>query len=375
MMKRLNVLILMCLAAVSLVSCRGNVDPDGPGGVPEGTLRIFADRDRIKADGQESVTFTVMYGSKDVSNDVNMNIIRMAGDNELLLKGGVNTFATESPAEYVFKARYYEDGAHYTDNTVRVIAEQVAQGGQERNYVRKFWGMQFTAVSCTYCPDLSSAIDAVMSEMPGKIVLTSFHVAFQEGQMPDPMRLDQNEMFRDHVKLSDGLPLFAFNMLKPSVNPVTVPLIKEEMDRVGREYPATCGVAISASCAEGVLKVSAHVTSNVRENFRYHMILVEDGIEGYAQAGADGPYVHDNVVRKVLSGSKWGDDMNQGMPLEVGVEVTVERDVRLDDSWNPDNMRAVFVAMTSEDGGNTFICNNVNECEVGAASDYEYEEL
>ena len=365
--------VLYIISALAcLLSCHGYVDYNDPDNVPEGVLRVFADKTSIKADGQQTVTFTVRFGSRDVSRDPNMNLVYTVGDNEVTLKPGVNVFTTTAPAEYHFKARYYSSGAHYSDNEVVVVAVSAAEGVGQKEYYQKLWGMQFTAVSCTYCPELTASLKSVMQEEPGRIVLTSFHVAFDETTLQDPMRLPINEEFRDIVKHSDGLPLFAFNMLK-SQTPIVDELdkIQAQKTAVLSDYPATCGVAVAADYdeAKSEVTVTGKVTSNVAEELRYHIILVEDGIE-YSQAGADVTYIHDNVVRAVLAENKFGDKLNGGIAVEEGVEVSVSKTVQIKDGWNPARMRAVMAVLSEK--GETYLCNNVNECAFGSSSDYAY---
>lgn len=334
---------------------------------------MFADKTTLKADGTETVTFTVRFGSKDVSHDSNMNLVYSVEGNEMTLKPGVNVFTTTAPAEYHFKARYYSSSAHYSDNEVVVKAVSAAQSVGKKDYHQKLWGMQFTAVSCTYCPRLTSSLKTVMAEDPGRIVLTAFHVAFDETTMPDPMRLSINEEFRNIVKHSDGLPLMAFNMIKSQTGIVDqLDLIREQKAAILADSPASCGVAVAAvyDSEKSEVTVTGRVTSNVAESMRYHIILVEDGIE-YAQMGAqEDKYLHNNVVRAVAAENKWGDNLNLGLPLEEGVEVSVKRTIKLDKSWNPANMRAVMVALSEKDG--QYVCNNVNECALGSSSDYAY---
>ena len=362
-------------ALAGLLSCSGYVDYEDPNNVPEGVLRVFADKTSIKADGTETVTFTVRFGSKDVSQDNNMNLVFSAAGNETTLRPGVNVFTATTPAEYHFKARYYSSGAHYSDNEVVVKAVSAAQSVGKKDYHQKLWGMQFTAVSCTYCPRLTASLKTVMAEDPDRIVLTAFHVAFDETTMPDPMRLNINEELRNIVKHSEGLPLFAFNMLKSRKGIVDqLDLIQEQKNMILADYPASCGVAVAADYdpARSEVTVTGKVTSNVAEAMRYHIILVEDGVE-YAQMGSDADtYVHDNVVRAVVAENKWGDNLNSGLPLEEGVEVSVRRTIRLNNAWNPANMRAVMVAMSEKDG--QYVCNNVNECAFDSSSDYAYRE-
>ena len=119
------------------------------------------------------------------------------------------------------------------------------------------------------------------------------------------------------------------------------------------------------------MTVTGRVTSNVEESLRYHIILVEDGVK-YSQAGADGEYVHNCVVRDVLAGNKWGDKLNSSLALEEGVEVSVTKTMAVDPSWNPENMRVVFAVLNpSKD---VYVCGNVNECALGASVDYIYNE-
>ena len=368
-MKRL----LTAIASVfALFSCSGYVDYNDPNNVPEGVLRIFADKTEIAADGKQTVTFTVKFGSKDVSTDANMNIIRVVGDDEVTMKPGLNTFTATAPAEYRFKARFYSGSAYYTDNEVTVTAKSASQSVGQKNYFRKHWGMQFTAVSCTYCPRLTRSLKTIMSEIPGKIVLTAFHVMYNEQALPDPMRLSINEDIRSIVKHGEGLPLFAFNMEKDEVGIVDQEdMIRTRLNDFPAAEQASCGVAISTDydASTGSLTVTGKVTSNVAEQMRYHILLVEDGI-GYTQAGEDNDYIHDYVVRDVVSANKWGDVLNNGVALSLGVETKVTRTVKIDKAWNTQNMRVVFAALSMS--GETCVCANINECKLGESVEYLY---
>ena len=365
-MKRfLFISVLACL-----FSCSGHIDDTDPSNVPDGVLRIFADRTSIKADGQQAVTFTVKYGSKDVSKDSNMSLIYEVDGKEISVKPGQNTFSSTVPSEYRFTARYYSDGAHYSDNevVVKVVAAGVNVG--QKYYYQKLWGMQFTAVSCTYCPMLTSALKQMMDQEPDRVVLTAFHVIFDEHVMADPMRVDANEDIRDIVSHDTGLPLFAFNMMKTEEKITSErELIDAQRNTILSEYPSTCGAAVKAELKGDEIVITGRVTSNVSEKLRYHMFLLEDGIE-YNQAGADGVYTHDNVVRAVVAGNRWGDNLNSGLPVEVGVEVSVTKTVKVNKDWNTARMWAVFAVISQE--GDTFICNNISECALGSESDYMY---
>ena len=94
----------LAFSALALSACSGTIDtnegkndPDaGKDQVPEGVLRIFADKTEISADGNEEVTFTVMFGSEDVSNAKTLQLIRKfnGGEKGKYMAYGVNKYST-----------------------------------------------------------------------------------------------------------------------------------------------------------------------------------------------------------------------------------------------------------------------------------------
>ena len=73
LMFRYMAVVFAGLAA--LVSC-GEPSDDDVEVVPDGVLKIFADKTSIAADGADCVTFRVMFGSEDVSTKNTMHLIR-----------------------------------------------------------------------------------------------------------------------------------------------------------------------------------------------------------------------------------------------------------------------------------------------------------
>ena len=58
--------IMLCAVLTAFASCGAPADTDVEV-VPDGVLKIFADKTDIAADGSDCVTFSVMFGSEDVS--------------------------------------------------------------------------------------------------------------------------------------------------------------------------------------------------------------------------------------------------------------------------------------------------------------------
>ena len=333
--------------------------------VPEGVLRIFADKEAIAADGADIVTFKVMFGSQDVSTKNTMKIVYTISGKEVEMAAGACQFSTTAPGRYVFKATLYSAGNHVSDNEIEIVASEVA--GQKK-YVQKVVGEQFTSVGCVNCPSLSYNIKEVQSQKPGVLVPLSFHMDYN---MYDPMSVDATALFYKAYGMS-GLPFFNLNMRKREGGVSREPAgiiraIEEEMEL----FPATCGVAIETVYDKSTreLTVISKITSNVAARHKYHIFLLEDGIE-YTQSGANGNYVHNNVVRKMFATDITGLNINKKNPFTPGVEVTAENKTTLENGWNPENMRVVVIALTTSDGGTTFNCNNVNECPLGGSVDY-----
>lgn len=229
---------------------------------------------------------------------------------------------------------------------------------------RKMLAMQFTSIGCTYCPILSTAIKDVQKDYSERIIPVSFHMDYS-GYV-DPMTLSVNKKFYDKVNTGDGdgLPLFALNFRKSSQHIVNeYSKIVSEIEHQHNTYAAVCGVDVAAEydAAAGTVTVSADFVSDVADEYRYHIFLVEDGIV-YSQAGADGTYVHDNVLRTMAGDNVMGTKLNQGNSLTPGKKYSVSKTMNIDKSWNPSKMRAVVAMLNSEDNGETWCCNNAEEC-------------
>jgi hypothetical protein len=204
--------------------------------------------------------------------------------------------------------------------------------------------------------------------MPGVLIPLSFHMDYN---MADPMTIEATGLFYKAYGMS-GLPYFNINMRKQeggvSREPAgMISAIEDELEM----YPATCGVAIETAydSATGKVTVTSKIISNVAARHKYHIFLLEDGISA-TQSGANGDYIHNNVVRKMFAPDITGMNINKKNPFTPGVEVTAVNSVELEKGWNPDNMRVVVIAMTTADGGVTFNCNNANECSLGGYVDY-----
>lgn len=346
-------------------------DDDVVGEVPEGVLRLFADKTSVVADGVDIVTFKVMYGSEEVSNGRTMTLIRTFNGETISLAAGANTFSTSAAGTYTFKARYYKGGEVLSDNEVTITATNTTSD-QTQQFRHKLLGMQFTSVGCTYCPMLSTVLGLIDEEQPERLVPVSFHLDFN---ISDPMRIAMADAYYSKFG-SGGLPLFVLDMRNGEKMTSNQSVIESEMAKSIANYPPMCGVAVGTSydASTRVLKITPRITSNVASSYRYLVFLVESGIK-YMQYGASDDYIHNNVVRHVFSDNLYGSRFNGGATLEAGVDTALASPLTLtlNDAWKAENMRVVVSALTTADGGVTYVCNNTTSCKVGESVDYMME--
>lgn len=245
-------------------------------------------------------------------------------------------------------------------------------------YRHQMVAMQFTSVGCVNCPVLSLAIKNIQANKPGVIIPMAFHLDYQ---ISDPMTLASvNKKFYEMVDLigdsSLRLPMFALNFRKGSEHISNeYAKIESEIRYQAENYPALCGVAVSAEYdeASGKIAVKARFKSDIAAAYRYHIFVIEDGI-GYMQYGDEtGGYVHDNVVRAMYGENIKGSNLNSGNALEAGKEYVVDKAMSVSDSWKVENLKVV-VAMMRKDEGGDWAAYNANACALGKSVDYLYDE-
>lgn len=376
--------IFLALGFAVLASCSGTVDPeqDTEKGnpmeqVPEGVLRIFADKTTIAADGSEEVTFTVMFGSEDVSNAKTLQLIREFNGDQKYMAYGANKFSTVAAGTYKFTAKYYYAGNHFTDNSVEVVATQFFSG-EEKAYERRVLGVYFTSTGCTSCPSATKGLKDLQAKNPGKISVVAFHSHM--GAVSDPMTIPETDLFNTVLGGFDGLPRLFWNMRKGTkfIGPTFDQGYEEEL----AAYKTQCGVSIKTEpipdAYDGMpedhispYQIKVGITSNIPSVYRYLVFVVEDGIVAEQTGNRD--YVHNNVVRAVLTSEK-GDKLNDNLPFTTGVEVSATKILEISPEWNCDNIRIIVAATTSSDGGFSFVVNNVAECKLGESVSYQYAE-
>ena len=208
-----------------------------------------------------------------------------------------------------------------------------------------------------------------MAERPGVLCPVAFHCDY-EG--PDPMKIDASRQFvSEFLGTSVILPALFFNMHQPTTQMTNVKAVIDAELALELKSVSTCGVSLSSSFDAVSRKVSLTVSakSNVDQVCRLVVFLVEDGI--VATQLDDPYYVHNNVVRAVLSSGIYGDYLNNRLPLYPGTEYGKTYEYVLPDEWNAANMRVVASVLVPDAEDRSFLADNTNECALsGGKADY-----
>ncbi len=328
------------------------------------TLNIS--KNSIQANGVDAINYSVMRGgSEEITSRSQLMVIQ---DTDTMMMGrGVTSFSTLTPGTYTLRASYYESGLHYSDNSIEITASE----SQPSKYAQKVFGMQFTSVYCTYCPELSTNIKLLMDDenYNQKIVPASFHKDFGGA---DPMTFKFTD---NYFKLLGGvgLPSFYLDFRKESTCTVALDNMRTLIDKTLESYPTICGVAIESDYNESTraLKVTTKVKSDFdNSNYKIMVFLVEDNIEAAQYGSTDLFYKHNNVVRDILCLSYMGDKLGD---VEAEVEKTKTYSYTIPANWKTGEMRIISCILNSVDGGTTHTVSNTTMCDLGSSIDYQYK--
>ena len=174
--------------------------------------------------------------------------------------------------------------------------------------------LDFTATWCVNCPRMASAIEEASRQRPGSVFPVSVH-------------------FRDALSFADGealaatygvqaYPSLVTNLSASSlITATSSELILSKIDATAAQRKGTCSLTLTAeSSAAGQYKLIAEAGVSQAGSYRLGALLLEDGIVAPQTGGSD-DYVHNDVLRKILSGSVAGEDLGS---LSSGASVRKE---------------------------------------------------
>lgn len=368
-------IFLSGLLFLSLLSCEGTVD-NGDGDAT-GDLVLSADKTTVAADGSSVITFTVKCADEDVSTAGRMQIgVAETGGNEAKswLPAGQNTFSALTAGKYEVSAVYTDaDRNKYTSNKVEITLTDA--GVLPPSFAGTMLFTQFTSVGCGNCPAMTESLATVQKERPGVLIPVALHIPY-DSMIKDPMATTMGSSIAKRFDVT-GLPTGFVNYSKELAASSKISEINSALDNALAGTLKPCGIALSSSydSESGWAEVDLKVIPSERGYYRYLIFLIEDGISYYqldfsqdTETGTE--YIHNRVVRKVLSTNERGEKLNEGLVPLPWVEVAGSKSASIDDEWVVSNMSVVAAVLYAENAEDDYYCLNVAQCALGESLDY-----
>lgn len=366
-MKHFIYTLILSICTVFVSSCSGTSADDPE--LMDGKIHLSADKTSIMADGVDCITFTVKRDGKDLSNAETMQLeVTDESGSVSTLAEGANKFSSTKAGKYSIRAKYYESGYKYSEETIEVTVSTIG----DSKYKHILLGMEFTSEGCTACPGFASILETIEHENSDKMIVVAFHMNF--GGVTDFLSLNETTTYLQSLGARTALPQFYFNIRKTDESLITRDKVLKAMAEE-LTIPNTCGVAIDTRYddASRKLNITAKITSDVEKEYRYLVYLVEDNIPQRLQGEAG--FIHQNVVREVMTSTIGDRFPSEYRPVPANQEVAIKLpEVQIPEDWNTENMRVVVSMTNSLDGGKSYTSNNTAQCKLGESVDYQLNE-
>lgn len=371
MMMKLFRYIIIALAAVSLLSCRGQED--------DAALPVLSVNDsEIDLASETQAVFTVTLNGRDVTDASSI----YSTTSSLELQD--NVFMPDRTGSHTFVAEY--DGAQ--SNTVQVNVIDSTPEVVESKYDRHVCVMEFTGGWCINCPTGYDNMKGILAHPQLAAYKENIHICAFHSDMEgrDDFAIAETQ---DVFKLCSSLfaadlayPAFATDLRVVGVlTGESVSTFRPSIESAFTEYLPHCGAAVASVMNED--KTSAEVTVKVASEqtseYRVIVLVVQDKIIGWQITnypdpdepdGGTNSYNHRHVVRKVVTtyaGTFTGEKLTSDGKIAAGEEASKTWTVDVAQEWVLENTEIYALVLDSEG-----FVNNMNVCAIdGGDSGYD----
>lgn len=339
---------LVCTVWAALMSlCMVGCEKEEGGGTSAGTVSKL----KLEVSEQvvyvgDEVTFTVYDGDADVTASAQV----VDADSEQLVEG---PFVAEESGCYRWVARLGERESAAVTVTVIGTFDQ----SQSEAFYRRVLVQKFTATWCTYCPQMTSALEQLEGEVPDRMTHMSIHVN-------DNFAVTEGERLSNDFQIS-GIPQAVFDYVE--IENQMIANLRAALN-AELEKPADCGIAIESDVVHNTIQINARIRFAEAGRYRVCCALVEDGLYYEDGTSVDGYYQH---VLRYFATSRTGDDLGE---RQAGEEYPCSYRIAAGNSWMTSNCDVVVYVLKVDESGNTLSVNNVASCgTVEGSCDFAYE--
>ncbi len=366
-------------SASLFISCgddNDSIEETNPGAdTATGEVTLYLSKSLIEADGKDVTVFTVMQGGVDVTHRA--TIYHKVNGKWAVYKA--TEFSTDVEGSYEFSA----DHNDVSSETVWVVAatgisELPADPNptQYDNFCKNVLAMQFTGVTCGYCPYV---INAIENFLPMENAKNTVFAALHSYDSKDPMYSDDAWKVASNMGIG-SYPTMMYNMeIKTDASNTTAEGISNIVDDY-MAVPANSAISASVmqdgSATDGKLKVQGAVKIAEEGTYYLSVWLLEDSIKSRQTNYDNIPIgdIHNNTVRLCNTTNPFGAQFGGRSNWKAG-EMGVfyhEFDLKNAKIKNLDNCHVV-VYVTRNTQGSFFVVDNVIDCKVGEVKSFEYK--
>ena len=368
-----NKLLLLLAAAFAFVGCHGQLDDtdtEEPHEVIEGAIEIVADRDLIISNGSDYATLRVVVtDAMGIMHDVSPYAKYYISGQSKALES--NIFTTSEAADYEIYATYGEGVTEcVVVSAIDGIADLPADSGSGE-LAHRVLLIQHTGTDCPACPRVISTLKTLSEDAEYKSRYC--HVASHSYYRTDP-GYNEWALRLSRLFCSGYYPDVTFNYNKSTaytMEPTDITSLRNRIKELQSPYAAV-GVSASVTHKDGKLYVNAEVKSEVTNEFRLAIWVLEDGVYGeQVGAVADWQHIHENVLRKMhgegLVAQIYGESIGK---LKAGQKSHRIFTVDCEQGWNVENCKVVILITSPR--GDSYELENVAVCPVGGSIEYAY---
>lgn len=202
------------------------------------------------------------------------------------------------------------------------------------NFVHRSLAMRFTATWCGYCPMMAEAFDKAKSQMNGALELVSLHAI--DSDIP----FSGTRTLANRFNIS-GYPTGIVDARASIPNYSSTTTTAKAAVSVANEtqtaYPTSVGIAGASAINGNTIDISVGLYVKEAGSYRVTVLVLEDGIVA-AQNGGGANYVHNDVARTAATSIS-----GESVQVESNGQLwTKSYSVRLDGTWNPDNLKILI---------------------------------
>lgn len=213
----------------------------------------------------------------------------------------------------------------------------------------------YTGVRCVNCPNAAAEIKVLQSVYGKNLVVVGLHPMNNGLTLPwnnndEDLRTEEARVYAEYYQITD-LPKGMVNRKSGVLDDFQTwgGVIQEVLDDTATDY-----VNLTASVKLSGANMQVDVSGNFKKDYAVDgdisviAMIVEDNIQvrQSTHSGVDKEYIHNHVLRTVISDDIWGDKVLDAKPLE-GADFAKQYTASLNEAWKTQDLAVVVTVVNA----------------------------